>query len=327
MRCTISELYRQSSYLAPGDFERWALEQIKMVIPFDAALFASGNLQLNKFGSVSAINLPSNYVQTLTDKAAINPFLPVITQRPGKPTRVSDLLNADTFYTSTFYRTCFSEFGIERTLSTFMDGEEFGVANLVSLYRFDRKHEFNDEELAAQTELAYHLSASVSNNYCLHLRQRQTSQHHCIACIADSCGLVREAQNGFIGALNEKGLALPEGRLPFTIKPGHHCLKEYGLNVHISNFGDRFLVEIWHPTPLDELTRQERAAVEAAFQGLSDKEIALERGVAPATISSHLHRAYKKLGVINRREMRMLLEPHLCRGPLPGLAHTPLDQD
>ncbi|MFN3837325.1 MAG: helix-turn-helix transcriptional regulator [Brevundimonas sp.] len=51
----------------------------------------------------------------------------------------------------------------------------------------------------------------------------------------------------------------------------------------------------------DSLTTRESECVHLAGQGLEDKEIAAHLGISPRTVGNHLHRAYAKLGVSDRK--------------------------
>ncbi|MFC5064449.1 ATP-binding protein [Actinomycetospora atypica] len=54
---------------------------------------------------------------------------------------------------------------------------------------------------------------------------------------------------------------------------------------------------------LDTLTAQERQVVVLAGRGLSNRRIADHLLISPRTVSTHLHRAFRKLGVTHRREL------------------------
>ena len=54
---------------------------------------------------------------------------------------------------------------------------------------------------------------------------------------------------------------------------------------------------------LDTLTAQERQVVVLAGRGLSNRKIADHLLISPRTVSTHLHRAFRKLGVTHRREL------------------------
>lgn len=49
------------------------------------------------------------------------------------------------------------------------------------------------------------------------------------------------------------------------------------------------------------LTTRESECVRLAGQGLEDKEIAAQLRISPRTVGNHLHRAYAKLGVSDRK--------------------------
>ncbi|WP_293827264.1 helix-turn-helix transcriptional regulator [uncultured Brevundimonas sp.] len=51
----------------------------------------------------------------------------------------------------------------------------------------------------------------------------------------------------------------------------------------------------------DSLTTRESECVHLAGQGLEDKEIAARLGISPRTVGNHLHHAYAKLGVSDRK--------------------------
>jgi DNA-binding CsgD family transcriptional regulator len=51
----------------------------------------------------------------------------------------------------------------------------------------------------------------------------------------------------------------------------------------------------------DSLSPREIECVRLAGFGLEDKEIAVRLGISPRTVGNHLHRAYGKLGVSDRR--------------------------
>lgn len=51
----------------------------------------------------------------------------------------------------------------------------------------------------------------------------------------------------------------------------------------------------------DSLSPRESECVRLAGLGLEDKEIAARLGISPRTVGNHLHRAYAKLGVSDRK--------------------------
>ena len=60
------------------------------------------------------------------------------------------------------------------------------------------------------------------------------------------------------------------------------------------------------PGPASDLTPQELQIVQLAARGLSNKDIAAQLFLSPRTVGHHLYKAYPKLGVLSRGELRGL---------------------
>ena len=59
----------------------------------------------------------------------------------------------------------------------------------------------------------------------------------------------------------------------------------------------------------DLLSVREREIAMLVAQGLSNKEIAIELGISPWTVSAHLRRVFTKLDISRRIELCLLLMP------------------
>jgi DNA-binding NarL/FixJ family response regulator len=60
------------------------------------------------------------------------------------------------------------------------------------------------------------------------------------------------------------------------------------------------------PGPLDRLTPQELQVVRMAAAGLTNRAIGAQLFLSPRTVGYHLYKAYPKLGVASRHELRKL---------------------
>ena len=63
------------------------------------------------------------------------------------------------------------------------------------------------------------------------------------------------------------------------------------------------------PDALADLTPQQREIVRLAGSGLTNREIAERMFLSPRTVSSHLYRAYPRLGVSGRHQLRTVTAP------------------
>jgi len=66
----------------------------------------------------------------------------------------------------------------------------------------------------------------------------------------------------------------------------------------------------------DPLTRREREVALQAARGLTSAEIARRLTLSIRTVENHLQRGYAKLGVANREELRLVLQPEAGRSSL-----------
>jgi DNA-binding NarL/FixJ family response regulator len=88
----------------------------------------------------------------------------------------------------------------------------------------------------------------------------------------------------------KEGAVLPEGLECWEIDGGDYLVFAFSLPEDA-------------PDPLDTLTEAERQVVALALSGLSDQQIAEQRGSKPRTIANQLRSAYRKLGVCSRIEL------------------------
>jgi DNA-binding NarL/FixJ family response regulator len=63
-------------------------------------------------------------------------------------------------------------------------------------------------------------------------------------------------------------------------------------------------------TRIETLTARERQILEQVALGKENDQIALELGIASATVSKHLEHVYRKLAVPNRTAAGALLDRH-----------------
>jgi DNA-binding NarL/FixJ family response regulator len=74
--------------------------------------------------------------------------------------------------------------------------------------------------------------------------------------------------------------------------------------VEVGGVGYRYLViETARPTPHATLTEAERAVVSGVLRGLSNAQIAADRGASVRTVANQLASIFRKLGVRSRHEL------------------------
>lgn len=304
----ISGIYRHSVDAPSDDFRHWALGQLRALIPFDAAVWGSGPMAKPHFHTVTTFGVSREFAQALESSMADNPLWPAIMERPGEPIAMNEVCSDRKFYKSELYRDTFAPFGIERILSSHSVEPRSGLHTLLTIYRFDRDQKFRSEEKAIQTRAIYHLIHAAAQAFFVAVRTPHGLTPREFGAVCDREGVFHEVEQGFLDLLDQKFPRRPKNRLPFNLpQPGFAGLLD-GMHVSAEAFDDLVLLRGRACTPLDELTDRERDVVEQVCDGLSAKAIGRDLGLAPSTVSTHLYRAYRKLGVESRTALAHLVK-------------------
>lgn len=308
--CVIARLYRSALTVSAEGFRAWALEQLRAVVPFDGALWGSGVTSYKRFHTVTVVGLPPEFPQVLESTTAINPLIPHILQNLDNPVDMASVLPDAAFFASEIYARAFRPFGITRILSTGHLDPRSGLYSLVTLYRRNPAQRFSEVEKAQQRRLTYHLFNAGSHAFFLHLARTHAERPPGAgAAVVDSRGAYHEVTVHFLDLIEARfGTRNPQA-LPFALPEPGRTLAVQDLMLRCEPLGDLLLLTLWPAGPLDRLTPREREIVLCVAQGLSFKQAARKIGVAPSTVSNHLYRVYRKLGVYSRTELAGLVHP------------------
>jgi DNA-binding CsgD family transcriptional regulator len=308
LQAFISNLYRAGADMPAEQFQSWAFQELKALVPFDAAIWGQGTVQRAKFHNVTVVGLPSSFATALEQTRDINPVYAAVRNSMGRAIENADVMPDAEFYASEIYQRCFRQFGVERILSSVHADLRSGLYTLFSLYRFDRGKPFTEAEKQIHEVAGYHMIEAYSHVFFLHLIRTRHTPSGRRAAVVDAEGVPHEAQPGFLDLLERKfPSGWQGGRLPFELRPDGERYVINGLCIKVTPLADLFLVKVWEEGALDHLTSREREVVFGVCRGLSHKEIGRQMGLAPTTVSSHLYRAYKKLGVESRTALAKLV--------------------
>ena len=307
----VSELYRSGLSVPPEGYRAWALHCLKPLVPFDAALWGSGNVRNWRFHTVTLVGVPEEFPKALEETRPINPMIPKIVSSLDTPIDMESVVPDNKFFRSEFYERAFKPFGISRILSTAHVEPRSGLVSLLSLYRRSKKANFTPVEKALHKRATFHLFQASSHAYFLHLMRTFIEEREAggAAAVVDREGAFHEVQPPFLDLLERHFKGKRLNRLPFEPPPTGETRTIEGLCVKTEPVGDLLCVLVWEAGPLDRLTHRERETVFAVTQGLSFKQAARKIGVAPSTVANHLYRIYRKLGVNSRSELATLVYP------------------
>lgn len=305
----ISNLYCAGTEVEPERFRRWALQQLRRIIPFDAAVWGSGNRQQRQFSNVTVEGLGPDFAQALERSVPNNPLFETVLEHPGKPYAMSDVIPDRKFFRSALYQDTFAPFGVERILSSVNEDTRTGLWALLSIYRFDRGHKFTAAEKRTQETVLFHLIHAASHAFFLTISRPTTQSRQEWNAVCDSAGLFHDVEPRFVDMLEQAFPDWAGERLPFELPPaGFSGDVGGGLCLRVEAMGELFLLHLRESGPLDELTQRERDVVLQVCDGLSAKAIGRNLDLAPSTVSTHLYRAYRKLGVESRTNLAKLVK-------------------
>jgi len=112
-------------------------------------------------------------------------------------------------------------------------------------------------------------------------------------------------------ALLRRYLGLENGRVPTNVLARRELTLQNGdrsLQIRVARTGALYLLMLEErDTRIEKLTPREREVLEQVLLGKGNDAIALELGIAPATVAKHLEHAYRRLGVQNRTAAAALL--------------------
>ena len=303
----ISDLYCRGVDVPPERFRQWALDELRALLPFDAAVWGSGTVARPHFHNVTVVGVPESFAQRLEDTQAMNPLLPEIRARLGEPVAMSDVCKDRDFYASPLYRETFAPFGIERILSSGSIQPRSGLYTLLSIYRFDRRQKFSAAEKAFHAQMLFHLIHASSQAFFMAISRPPARDRREWSALCDDEGMFHEVETEFMDLLESAYPTWRGQRLPFEMPPlGFEGLLQ-GLYLRVEALGDLKLLHLREAVPLDALTTRERDVVTQVCEGLSAKAIGRNLGLAPSTVSTHLYRAYRKLGVESRTKLAHLM--------------------
>jgi DNA-binding CsgD family transcriptional regulator len=305
----ISSLYCQGASVPPERFRRWALQELRSLIPFDAAVWGSGTLKRDQFHNVTVDGRPSGFAEALQQTSHENPLFTQIKKNWGKPVAMSDVLPDRKFFKSELYQRTFEPYGVERILSSANVEPRSGLYTLLSIYREDRKKNFTAQEKLIQEPVLHHLIQAASHAFFLAISRPKVDARTEWNAVCDSTGVFHEVETPFMNMLE---VAYPNwgGQcVPFELPAaGFSGALASGLCLRAETFGDLFLLRLREAGPLDDLTERERSVVIQVCEGLSAKAIGRNLDLAPSTVSTHLYRAYRKLGVESRTNLAKLVK-------------------
>ncbi|MGB8338645.1 MAG: helix-turn-helix transcriptional regulator [Burkholderiales bacterium] len=307
------EIHRGGRTIAPGQFQDWALEQIKAHIPFDAAMWGYGAVQDH------TVHPHAAHVQRMPDSAQAEIFR--LWQYDALHRKALQQIDSQVTCTASAFRLApdspLRQYHIEHILCSLIVDPLSRLLTTIAFCRSADKPAFAPGELDLNQALLPHVVDVYGNNRLDHLMQlRDAESSNYAPALADTEGMLHVTDKRFPPIML---VEWPTWNGPYLPRPlmlylkDDHALAYTGrtLVAYATIADDEMLLRVRKKHTYDDLGKREHEVAELFARGLSYKEIAKALAISPSTVGNHLYTVYAKLGISNKLELaKMVSEMH-----------------
>ena len=311
------QLYRIAQRAGPEPFEDLALAALTEQVPFDAALWFTGQidggqLQVHR---LHAYRMPP---------AALEPLVTLVRQRPEALAATAgthgtahledaEALLARGLDAAAHEQLCRGRIERQLLMGTAACGTPGG--EWLSLHRAQSGAPFDAQDCERVQVLMPHLSESRAVHRALCLRHASAEPGiapgpHRALTLCD--GTVLQCGGRLAEAIGIRwpewnGLRLPAGLLARAQREEAVALEGLGQIIQARRFTDALVLSLRSTPPQERLTPREYELVRRFAAGEDCNALARRSGLAPATVRNLLRLAYRKLGINSRAQLLRLL--------------------
>ena len=298
------DIQRGGRLIESGHFQDWALQRIKLHIPFDAAVWSYGIAQNHAvhFHKAHFFNLPHSLD---TDAFRLHEYealrQKILQQSENEVTCVTSAvcLEADSSL-----KRC----NIEYVLFTLILDPLTRLMTSIVLCRVGDWPFTQDEQMLNQALMPHVVDIYDSHRLDCLMQLRESSGVLYAPALVDEQGRLHVTDKRFPQMMLEEW---PTWSGPYLPQPLMQSLKDEPTRVfmgntmvaHASPADEQILLRVRKKHPYDSLGKREHEVAELFARGLTYKEIAKEMDISPSTVGNHLYTVYAKLGINNKLEL------------------------
>ena len=295
--------------MALHQFQDWALDQVKAVIPFDSAWWGNAASEPMKIHWMHLHNCDPSIVETYPPYMDQDFFRAELVARPGECINMSDLTTRARFVRTELYRKIGKRYRVEWSLGTLLVDPESSLSEFLTLWRHDPAQPFNESERQAKELLMPHLVEAFRGVRQRHYLWGKDVRLKAWALVDDQ-GFIREATPAFGSSLRAhwpgwRGNLLPEPLAKSVIEG--RAFKAGAIVIELRQSDNLRVLEVKAKSILDKLTVRENEIVGRYANGETYSSISAAFALSPATVRNHISHCYKKLGVNNKVELANLM--------------------
>ena len=292
------------------EFKDWAFGELRRIIPFDTALWATGawidgrplvhRMHLHRLLPEFSVSWmrhqhEDRLMRDLTEQTNNTFNINVQREYGGKA----------------IYAEHCKPHGMEHMLATAATHPATRLLNVICLYRADPAKPFDDEARQRKELLFPHLIETARANWMHNLSNPDASRRAHSRAVCDTRGVLHIAMPAFVELCQRewpgwKGPVLPD-ELTHALanKRSTYRAKKIAIDTRVA--GELTLLCARPRSAVDNLTARELDSARLFAQGMDYKSIAKILGISPTIVRTHLARAYCKLGVKDKVRLAVSL--------------------
>ena len=295
-------------------FQNFAMARLRLVVPFDSAVWSCGENDSSLVNSLYLINQRHDDLMTIAvRRRGEDVFRDVAMARPGVAVCVEDMMTMADYRRLSLYHDVLRRIGMEQVMGLRIADPVNNLANYIVLYRADRDRPFTPEDRAAKAMIIPHLLEAWRHCQINALLRLDRPAADLIGAflhgraVADSFGTISQADPGFSTALASEfpgwsGTQLPHEVTGF-VRSDAASLQLGALRFTVLRGALHHVVSVLGTVRGSLLGAAERDVARRVVAGESHIQIAAARGVSGTTIRNQIARIYQKLGIHSKIEL------------------------
>ncbi|MGN6107814.1 MAG: helix-turn-helix transcriptional regulator [Kofleriaceae bacterium] len=306
-------LHEKAHELGHREMQRFALDQLAQLVPFDGAVLATGTLQGNlpEPHDVLLEGMPPGFIDRWMQVRHEDHLIIQAMAQPGRS--LSHATHEGSLYGEAAAEHA-RRSGIAHALCNVQVYADSQLCWVMALSRERADQPYTELERVISELVAPHIVAAVRRARLAHLRvtSRLIEGHGQASALINRDGLILEAEPTFPGLLRRAWRAWSGPHVPPELRDAADDGRTWRppdarIVLRFDAVDDGFLVLVREALAADSLTEREREIAEAFSLGDTSRQVAEKLGVAPNTVRRHLANVYDKLGISSKAELERMI--------------------
>jgi len=303
----VRDFYRIAYEQPIGQFKHAVLDRFSQLLPIDAGFWITRSELESPFWDDDsfAYQLPDGVMQHYIDHPLVAAQAQDITiallAETNTVRNILELIPPEEWLKSDMYIHHCKKFDLEYSLVAVSCNPVNQMMNSMSFVRGEKNQPFTEQDKALAQFLLPHLLEAMRINI-LNVFRAGDSDEKAFRAVVDKHGYIFEAEESFINYLTPLG-AITDNHLDLDGVSGGKYQHLVRFNSSQRNDNGIISIEVICRDQHVKLTPRKREVCSLLVEGLSNKQIAQQLFISPATVTNHLKELYKAFSVTSRQQL------------------------